>query len=149
MWTLIALWFEQKSSIRLFAQLAVLSWLLGALVVVSGLVLLAVGVKGPFAWMFEAPAVWIMFPILMLLLAANVLLGSLCCGACSRTLFYDPLATRYSEPLTGTRHPHAKKFLGSYGFAAVLQMARTGSVRCTWCDHELGAPVDAGVPAPE
>jgi hypothetical protein len=64
------------------------------------------------------------------------------CDRCSRRLFEDP-----RDPFSGLDY-RARRLLGSYRRAAVLEMARAGRLRCMSCGHEDGRVPDYVVEGP-
>jgi hypothetical protein len=95
------------------------------------------------------PILLVLVLVVAMLLFPRLLLSLSRCSRCSRALFRDELRV-----LATPADPHgidyrARAFLGSYAADAMLQMARTGSVRCMRCGYQLGESGERAMLGPE
>jgi hypothetical protein len=71
------------------------------------------------------------------------------CDRCSGRLFEGQRVVTHKGFSTEKPHDYrARTFLGSYGSAAILNMAFNGRLRCQWCGHEDGVRPDYVVTSP-
>lgn len=139
LWLLLSDWLRRPNVMRVLCVVVVIGWVFGPLAAICvTLSLMFSDVAAP----LPAPIMWVAFAMFSSVVVATMLLYLPTCGRCSRRLFSEARRQLLRPERPQDRDYRAKQFLWSYRNGAILDMARSGQMRCQWCGHRVGESPD-------
>lgn len=143
-WPLLRATLESKLGLlRILCFVVVAGWV-GAFVwiaTVMALLLLGPDVK-LFRVFFSVPSALLLLLCMIVVSIANLLLYLPTCARCSERLFGNNPNNRPPAFRMQARDYRAKSFFWSYRSGGVLELVRTGQLKCMWCGHTFGTEPD-------
>lgn len=146
MWQLLGLSLESKSVLRAICLTVIVGWILRVAFFAMIVVVITTQSAVIPSWVFSPIGLACLFAVSIGVIA-NWLLLLPKCARCTKQVFDDGPIFRRGAP--DIRDYRAAIFMNSYRMGAIVKLARTGSVNCSWCGHELGAKPDYVVLAQE